>query len=74
MSEWLKNWVKKGWKTNSGTVKNIDLWNELAELVEKHEVTWEWIKGHSQHPQNERCDKLVKDTIKNKMRLEKDTK
>jgi len=74
MSEWLKSWVEKGWKTNSGTVKNIDLWNELAELVEKHEVTWEWIKGHSQHPQNERCDKLVKDIIKNKIKLEKDTK
>jgi len=64
MTEWLDSWIKKGWKTTDGAVKNMDLWVELAELVKKHKVTWEWIKGHNQHPQNEKCDKIVRDTIK----------
>ncbi len=68
MSEWLDNWVKNGWKTTSGSVKNIDLWSKLLELVKKHEVSWEWVKGHSKHPQNERCDKIVKNQIKEKIR------
>ncbi len=72
MTEWLDGWVKKGWKTADGMVKNIDLWSELAELVKQHEVTWKWIKGHNQHPQNERCDKIVKETIREKIKLEKD--
>lgn len=71
MTEWIKDWVKNGWKTSKGTVKNKDLWDELVELVRKHEVTWEWIKGHNKHPHNERCDKIVKNIIKEKMDSEK---
>lgn len=74
MTEWIESWVKKGWKTADGTVKNIDLWSELIELVKKHDVTWNWIKGHNQHLQNERCDKIVRDVIREKMKLEKDIK
>ncbi len=74
MTEWLDSWIENEWKTANGTVKNIDLWNELAELVKKHKVTWKWIKGHNQHPQNERCDKIVRDIIKKKRKLEEDTK
>lgn len=68
MTEWLQNWLKNGWKSTKGKVKNIDLWEELTSLVKKHEVKWMWIKGHNKHPQNERCDKIVKKIIKEKMR------
>lgn len=74
MTEWLDGWIKKGWKNTDGTVKNIDLWNELLQLVKEHDVTWKWIKGHNQHYQNERCDKIVKDTIREKIKVEKDRK
>jgi len=72
--EWLPIWLKNGWKTTKGRVKNIDLWNELISLVEKHEVKWEWVKGHNNHPQNERCDETVKRIIKEKMNNDKEEK
>lgn len=60
MSSWIKGWKKRGWKTQSGEdVKNRDLWKRLDALCKKHSVTWKWIKGHSGHPQNERCDELA---------------
>ncbi len=60
ITEWIINWKKRGWKTaNKKTVKNSDLWKQLDELVQKHEVTWHWVKGHSGHPENERADELA---------------
>jgi ribonuclease HI len=57
---WIEKWKRNGWKTSSKEpVKNKDLWTELDALVAKHKVTWEWCKGHSGHPENERCDELV---------------
>lgn len=57
----IANWVKYGWKTQDGEpVKNKDLWLELQAEVEKHtKITWFWTKGHSGHPDNERCDVLA---------------
>ncbi len=60
ITEWIINWKKRGWKTaNKKPVKNSDLWKQLDELVQKHEVTWHWVKGHSGHPENERADELA---------------
>ena len=54
---WLEKWESNGWKTASKEpVKNQDLWESLVALVEKHHVTWEWVKGHSGHEDNERVD------------------
>ena len=59
-SKWLDKWQSNGWKTsNKKPVKNIDLWKELLALTEKHNVTWNWVKGHSVNKYNNRCDALV---------------
>ena len=58
--KWLESWKRNGWKTSSKEpVKNQDLWRALDELVAKHCITWEWTRGHSGHPENERCDELA---------------
>ncbi len=58
---WLKNWLKNGWKTAAKKpVKNQDLWQQLVPLIEKHNVKFNWVKGHSGHMFNERCDELAR--------------
>ncbi len=58
---WITNWKKNGWKTaNKKPVKNEDLWQELDQAVERHEVDWHWIKGHAGHEENERADELAR--------------
>ena len=57
---WITNWKKNGWKTASGNpVKNQDLWNRLLEALAPHSFRFQWVKGHADHPENERCDKLA---------------
>ena len=57
---WIDNWVANNWKRGkSGPVKNIDLWERLLTAMEPHRVTFNWVKGHAGHPQNERCDLLA---------------
>ena len=58
--KWIDSWVANGWRRGkSGPVKNTDLWKRLLAAMEKHEVSFNWIKGHADHPENERCDKLA---------------
>ncbi|GEK46018.1 ribonuclease H [Bisbaumannia pacifica] len=57
---WLASWKHKGWKTAAGKpVKNVDLWQRLDALLEIHAVAFEWVKGHSGHPENELADSLA---------------
>ncbi len=56
---WIVNWQKKGWKTTSGPVKNIDLWKRLLQAAAPHELHFIWVRGHAGHPENERCDQLA---------------
>ena len=64
ITEWLPKWRLKGWKTaDNKPIKNQDLWERLSELVAKHEVKWEWVKGHSGHVENEMADQLARDAI-----------
>lgn len=57
---WLYSWKKNGWKkADKKPALNIDLWEELIPLLEMHSVTFNWVKGHSGHPYNERCDALA---------------
>lgn len=57
---WIEGWIKRGWKNSQKKpVKNVDLWKRLLAAKEPHEVTFEWIKGHAGHPENERCDILA---------------
>lgn len=60
ITEWISNWKKKGWKTASKKpVKNADLWKQLDQLTHQHDITWNWVKGHSGHDENERADQLA---------------
>jgi ribonuclease HI len=60
ISEFLPRWKNNGWRNASGkVVVNQDLWEELEALVEHHKVTWEHVRGHSGHPDHERCDALA---------------
>ena len=57
---WIDGWLKKGWKRGKNEpVKNVDLWKRLLAAKEKHQVKFNWVKGHDGHPQNERCDELA---------------
>lgn len=57
---WLRKWVDNSWrKADKKPVLNIDLWEKLLPLLEIHKTTFVWVKGHNDHPQNERCDKLA---------------
>jgi ribonuclease HI len=65
MTEWLKNWQKRGWMTsNKKPVLNRELWERLAELAKVHDIEWAWVKGHEGHYENERCDELAREAIK----------
>ena len=58
--KWVDGWIRRGWKKSGGEpVKNITLWKRLLKAMESHDVTFEWVKGHAGHPQNERCDALA---------------
>jgi len=64
ITEWMANWKKRGWKTaNRQPVKNVDLWQRLDKALAPHEVTWEWVRGHTGHPENERADELANQGI-----------
>ena len=57
---WVYGWKKKGWiKSDKKPALNVDLWEKLLPLLEKHDVTFNWVKGHAGHPENERCDRLA---------------
>lgn len=57
---WAESWQKNGWKkADKKPALNTDLWERLLELIAKHEVTIDWVKGHAGHAENERCDKLA---------------
>lgn len=61
--EWLPNWKRNGWKRKDGKrlvpIKNLELWQQLDEQLARHEVRFTLVKGHSGHPENERCDELA---------------
>ncbi len=64
ITEWMPNWIRKNWRTAAGQpVKNQDLWQRLSAAAAIHHVRWHWVKGHSNHPENERCDALARDAI-----------
>ena len=64
MTEWIKNWKSRGWKTSDKQpVKNKDLWMILDALASEFTVKWIWVKGHSGNLYNERCDELTQTAI-----------
>jgi len=60
LKEWLDGWKKKGWKRGrNDPVMNVDLWKKLDELRSIHRMQYHWVRGHNEHPENERCDRLA---------------
>jgi len=60
ISEWIHSWKKQNWRTsNKKEVKNNDLWKQLDQLAQQHQIEWFWIRGHSGHDGNEQADKLA---------------
>lgn len=64
ITEWIRNWKTRNWRTaDKKPVKNVDLWKELEEAMEPHEVEWKWVRGHSGVVENERADELARKAI-----------
>ena len=62
LTKWIYGWKRNGWKTAAKKpVKNEDLWRALDNAVASHDVSWEWVKGHAGHEENERADKRARD-------------
>lgn len=62
ITKWIHGWEANGWRTAAKKpVKNAELWQELAAQTARHQVVWEWVKGHAGHPQNERADELARE-------------
>ena len=60
ITQWIHGWKQKGWRgANKKPVKNQDLWRQLDDLASRHLIEWQWIKGHSGHPENEQADCLA---------------
>lgn len=61
IGKWIHGWKKNGWKTaDKKPVKNVELWQALDEAIQRHEISWHWVKGHAGHPDNERADELAR--------------
>ena len=61
VTQWIHGWKRNGWRTSAKKpVKNAELWQRLDLAQSRHQVTWEWVKGHAEHPQNERADELAR--------------
>ncbi len=61
ITKWIHGWKKNGWKTSAKKpVKNAELWQRLEAAIERHDVSWHWVKGHSNHPENDRADALAR--------------
>ena len=69
VNEWMPNWKLNGWRTSNKKtpVKNVDLWQILESLIEKHKIKWVWVKGHNGHSENERVDKLAREQAKSRV-------
>ena len=61
ITKWIFGWKSRGWKTaDKKPVKNVELWRDLDAATQRHSVTWEWIKGHAGHEENEKADELAR--------------
>lgn len=64
MTEWIEGWQRKEWRNSKKEpVVNKDLWEQLLSLSKVHSVQWKWVKGHTGHVENERCDQLAREGI-----------
>ncbi len=62
-TQWMPDWKRRGWKRKEGKLLNAELWQSLDMELARHEVSWEWVKGHAGHSYNERADRLARAAI-----------
>ena len=61
ITQWIHNWKRRGWrKADKSPVVNVDLWQRLDSAITRHQIDWQWVKGHAGQPENERCDELAR--------------
>lgn len=71
MTAWRFSWRKNDWdNARKKNLNNLDLWQQLDKEAQKHDITWQWVKGHNGHPENERCDILAKNAAKSQDLIE----
>jgi ribonuclease HI len=64
ITQWIDGWKRRGWKTaGRKPVKNQELWQQLDEQVQRHQVSWQWVKGHAGIPGNELADRLANEGV-----------
>jgi ribonuclease HI len=63
ITEWLPGWRARGWRRKEGALKNVELWQALDEEMKKHQVHWNWVRGHAGNRLNERVDRLARKAI-----------
>jgi ribonuclease HI len=64
VTQWLAGWKKRGWKTaTKKPVKNQDIWEQLDQVIQAHQIEWHWVKGHAGDEYNERCDELAREAL-----------
>ena len=62
MTKWIEGWKRKGWiNASRQPVRNADLWHEMIAAAQRHQMRWEWVRGHDGHVENERADRLASD-------------
>jgi ribonuclease HI len=64
IEEWMKDWIKRGWKRKQGRLANLELWQELHQLTARHSIEWHWLKGHSGNRYNEWVNRLAQKAIR----------
>ena len=69
ITEWLPGWKARGWKRRSGSLANIDLWQALDAAMEVHQVTWQWLRGHAGHTENEVVDQLARQAARSAVKV-----
>lgn len=69
LQKWMTGWKKKGWVRMEGSrkkpVKNVELWQQLDQLIDQHDISYHHVRGHSGHPENERCDEMAVEASQN---------
>jgi ribonuclease HI len=69
ITTWIDSWLKRNWlNSQKRPVLNRDLWERLLVVSKPHQIEWRWLKGHARHPENERCDKLARQSVRDSMR------
>ncbi len=59
LTQWVFGWARNGWKRKTGPIENLAMWHDAIGAVDGHEVSWQWVKGHAGHPQNEYANDLA---------------